>query len=584
MCGFGLLCGGVVVHNFIEQDTLIEEQDTKPTTDSEVPETETLVESEAQTESSVDELISTWSSSLRRRGPDSFQTVQFPIGLGGVDANNAAAGVNLDKVDVSSPFFWGAGAVLHIRGPVPQAQPLVDQGNFLLFNGEVFGGLEVAEHQNDTLALWNCLLECSAPSSVQETMKRLRGPWAFAFYQKKTSTLYFGRDPVGRRSLLISYKKNNLALSSVFLDDPYFSWNEVDTHGIYSIQFSETESASGVMQLLPWDKSETLPKRDTLPTETLDSKSVEVQELWKKYSEGLYDALFRSVQLRVINRPPFLGSVGILFSGGVDSAVIAAMAGLSLPPDDPIDLINVAFSLTGNDYHTSSDRKLARTAWENLCRVQPDRIWNFVEVNIISETLQEWKPHIASVMLPQNTLMDITISAAIWFASRSEGVLNQYDPTEKTFHTSEELYKSRAKILLVGHGADEQLGGYGRHLTAWTKGGWNRLQEELEKDIYRIWKRNLGRDDRIISDLGKEARHPFLDEDFIKYVASVPLDFISDYSEARGIGDKKILRLASERLGLSTSSKAPKKAIQFGTNIAKQFPKTRNTKGTDSFL
>ena len=33
-----------------------------------------------------------------------------------------------------------------------------------------------------------------------------------------------------------------------------------------------------------------------------------------------------------------------MFSGGVDSSVLASLAGKILPPDDPVDLINVSFS------------------------------------------------------------------------------------------------------------------------------------------------------------------------------------------------------------------------------------------------
>jgi asparagine synthetase B (glutamine-hydrolysing) len=52
-------------------------------------------------------------------------------------------------------------------------------------------------------------------------------------------------------------------------------------------------------------------------------------------------------------------------------------------------------------------------------------------------------------------------------------------------------------------GADEQLGGYGRHRKPHRDGT---LREELDLDINRIWERNMGRDDRLLSDHGKEAR------------------------------------------------------------------------------
>ncbi len=74
------------------------------------------------------------------------------------------------------------------------------------------------------------------------------------------------------------------------------------------------------------------------------------------------------------------------------------------------------------------------------------------------------------------------------------------------------FYGSAARVVLLGHGADEQCGGYGRHRTRFRAGGWSGLSEELEVDVRRLWLRNLGRDDRLVADWGREGRHPFLDE------------------------------------------------------------------------
>ena len=54
-------------------------------------------------------------------------------------------------------------------------------------------------------------------------------------------------------------------------------------------------------------------------------------------------------------------------------------------------------------------------------------------------------------------------------------------------------YQSECKILLVGLGADEQLAGYGRHRTVYSHGGNLALAEEINKDLTRLWQRNLGR-------------------------------------------------------------------------------------------
>jgi hypothetical protein len=135
--------------------------------------------------------------------------------------------------------------------------------------------------------------------------------------------------------------------------------------------------------------------------------------------------------------------------------------------------------------------------------------------------------------------------------------------------TTASSYTTTARVLLVGIGADEQLGGYGRHKTAFLQGGMPALQSELALDMARIWKRNLGRDDRCISAHAREARFPFLDEGVVQYIASLPLPSVCDFSQPRGRGDKLVLRHAAKILGLENCTRLAKRAIQFGSRIAK---------------
>lgn len=150
-------------------------------------------------------------------------------------------------------------------------------------------------------------------------------------------------------------------------------------------------------------------------------------------------------------------------------------------------------------------------------------------------------------------------------------------------------YTSKARVLLVGIGADEQLGGYGRHRTAFVNGGVQSLRQELAKDLQRIWKRNLGRDDRCIAAHGKEARFPFLDEQVVRFIGGLAMDQICDLSRPRGQGDKLVLRLVAKQLGLENCTTLAKRAIQFGTRIAKQsnvlsFGSNRQATGDAKFL
>lgn len=67
-------------------------------------------------------------------------------------------------------------------------------------------------------------------------------------------------------------------------------------------------------------------------------------------------------------------AVLVLFSGGLDSAVVARLAHDHCPPGEPIDLSSVCFA-NGQ----SADRVAARSAVEELRRAAPGREWRLIE-------------------------------------------------------------------------------------------------------------------------------------------------------------------------------------------------------------
>jgi asparagine synthetase B (glutamine-hydrolysing) len=122
-------------------------------------------------------------------------------------------------------------------------------------------------------------------------------------------------------------------------------------------------------------------------------------------------------------------------------------------------------------------------------------------------------------------------------------------------------------------GADETLGGYARHRRTFTREGFSGLQREVEKDFCRLWSRNLGRDDRVVADHGREGRYPFLDEGVIGALTSVAeggkaLHEVMDVRLGEGVGEKKLLRTCARLIGLRDVSRLQKRAIQFGTRVA----------------
>lgn len=151
------------------------------------------------------------------------------------------------------------------------------------------------------------------------------------------------------------------------------------------------------------------------------------------------------------------------------------------------------------------------------------------------------------------TVLDDSIGCALWFAARGDF----QDPTSAT------------KVVLSGLGADEQLGGYSRHRSAFEKSGREGVEREIMLEIERLSTRNLGRDDRIVSHHGKEARFPYLDENVISFLNKAPTEFKANFALKRGLGEKILLRAVGFKLGLQETAFLPKRAIQFGSRIAK---------------
>uniref|UniRef100_A0A8D2AJS3 Asparagine synthetase domain-containing protein 1 n=1 Tax=Sciurus vulgaris TaxID=55149 RepID=A0A8D2AJS3_SCIVU len=296
-------------------------------------------------------------------------------------------------------------------------------------------------------------------------------------------------------------------------------------------------------------------------------------------------------------------NVAVLFSGGIDSMVIATLADRHIPLDEPIDLLNVAFmseakispanfnkkrskqnncKIPSEEFSNNvaadspddniPDRVTGRAGLKELQAINPSRIWNFVEINVSLEELQKLRrTQICHLIQPLDTVLDDSIGCAVWFASRGIGWLVTQDEVKS--------YQSRAKVILTGIGADEQLAGYSRHRICFQTLGLEGLNKEIAMELGRISFRNLGRDDRVIADHGKEARFPFLDENVVSFLNSLPVWEKANLTLPRGIGEKLILRLAAVELGLTASALLPKRAMQFGSRIAKM--EKNNEKASD---
>jgi len=237
-------------------------------------------------------------------------------------------------------------------------------------------------------------------------------------------------------------------------------------------------------------------------------------------------------------------TIGVLFSGGVDCALIARALDLVLPTYDPIELINVAFEAVDaeGDFDVP-DRRSAISCLSELQQLSPTRQFIFNPVDVSLRQSQQVKAEVRALMYPNDTVMDESIAIAFYFCAKH----------------------ARSKVLFSGLGADEQFGGYVRHHRAFQRSGWEGLAAELAQDKKRLPSRNLGRDDRIISHFGKEVRYPYLDEPFMSATNSLPLNV----RMSGGPPGKELLRDVCFGQGLVDTFDLPKRAIQFGSRSSR---------------
>ncbi|EAK87320.1 asparagine synthetase B like [Cryptosporidium parvum Iowa II] len=129
------------------------------------------------------------------------------------------------------------------------------------------------------------------------------------------------------------------------------------------------------------------------------------------------------------------------------------------------------------------------------------------------------------------------------------------------------LYRSKSKFLIIGSGADEFLGGYGRHITAKKHNGLQGIRKEMLFDINRLWIRNLGRDCRLALFNNRTLFAVFLQPIVIDSIGKLSFENICG---SRFEVTKPLLRFIANKLGVQFSSKFKKRAVQFGTRSSRQ--------------
>lgn len=140
-------------------------------------------------------------------------------------------------------------SVLALRGDHVAQQPFVDHdtGSVFCWNGEAW---KIRHHDvsgNDGEAIAALLNEAvkrgleERETAILGVLRSIDGPFAFVFFDKPSGKVYYGRDRLGRRSLVIREGGHCVVLSSI-TDAAEPQWREVEADGIYVLDVANIDS------------------------------------------------------------------------------------------------------------------------------------------------------------------------------------------------------------------------------------------------------------------------------------------------------------------------------------------------------
>lgn len=326
--------------------------------------------------------------------------------------------------------------VLSLRGSHTTEQPFVDKtsGSILCWNGEAWkiDGCVVDGNDGETVFRMLCGSSHaeSSEEAVLDSLRSVEGPFAFVYFDRPAGTLFFGRDRLGRRSLLIAEDDRGVVLSSV-ADTAESTWREVEADAVYVMRLGNSEMkppAHGRLARIG-RRGWIVDSGDDIVSPRLSRCLFRASQAYRSQVSGigrfnmsvpasvesfstytptpgtLRNRLTEALRLRVLNVPSPPGSkdagsdirVAVLFSGGLDCTVLARLCHDILPADQGVDLINVAFENPrvfaqlrrnpGADeidvYEACPDRITGRKSFSELQSVCPGRAWSFFAVSIV---------------------------------------------------------------------------------------------------------------------------------------------------------------------------------------------------------
>ena len=394
--------------------------------------------------------------------------------------------------------------------------------------------------KNDEKINDNYLLE-----SVKVIIRQLDGDYSFAIYDKDYNDLIVSRDPIGVKPMFYGIKDDlkGFASERKALWKAGFNDNEIKNlkPGSILYNFNEIDLEDDLINKIINTDFKMLKSSYNEYKDYLD-----IKDSYDVYKELLRDDIYSAVEKRVEN----IVNIGLIFSGGVDSTILAVILkdiAEKREKDENLKPLHITLYAVGleNSQDISFSKRIAEDLGLDLKTV-------IIDEEIIRNSVED-----VLTAIEDANIMKPGVGMTIYLATKA-------------------IHEDGIKVALSGQGADELFGGYNRYLKHFEDNtlfdAYFNLDEEIYHDIANLYHVNLERDDAVSMANGVELRVPFLDKEVINLALDIPGKFKIKNNE--DLLRKHIIRDLALDIGVPEYiALRPKKAAQYGSGINKKLKK-----------
>jgi asparagine synthase (glutamine-hydrolysing) len=303
--------------------------------------------------------------------------------------------------------------------------------------------------------------------AIKKTVADIDGIYAIAIKDQNEDKIYLVRDRLGIRPLYYGQNNNIIGFAS-------------ERKGLWQIGIREPTFSllPGHCVILSDNISSPIKIAEPSVNYSNNPPLTKLKDAISTYKKALYNSIKK--------RSQDLSRIGIIFSGGIDSVLVAKIAKELVP-----HVTCYTSGIAGSD-----DIKFSKVIADQL-----DLDLKINELNI--KDIETMLPNILNIIETTNSTqaeVSIPIYGALKLAA-----------------------KDGLRVVFTGQGADELFAGYPWYAHIYAKYGAKKLKEYMIQDLLLLYKETLEREDKLAMSNSIEMREPFLDSDVVKTATSIDL-------------------------------------------------------------